>query len=387
MKQIIFINSHPIQYFAPLYQYLTEQGLPVSCWYCSDENVQGHRDRDFDTQVSWDIPILKGYAFRFFKNTSWKPSIYNGFFGLVNPSLILALRKEPKSIIIVHGWAYLTHALVILLARFWGHCVCLRGESPLNQEIEKRRYVLWLKQVIFRGFLFRFVHRFLYIGKENMAFYEFYGVQKRDLIFVPYAVDNQRFRSEALKLQPIKLTLRKELGLPLEAKIILYTAKYIAKKNPLDLLKAFALLKDQNLYLVMVGEGKLRVAMEDFIRTHQLQNIFLTGFINQSEIGKYYSSADVFVMCSGKGETWGLSVNEALNFSLPVVVTKTTGCSSDLVVEGQNGYLVEEGNPEELAMKIKMAFQLPVYKDPHPLSTFSFDTISKSLKDLVACTN
>ncbi len=69
-----------------------------------------------------------------------------------------------------------------------------------------------------------------------------------------------------------------------------------------------------------------------------MENVHLTGFINQSVIPKYYAIGDAFVMCSQEGETWGLSVNEAMNFALPIVVSDMVGCSEDLVEEGQNGY-------------------------------------------------
>jgi glycosyltransferase involved in cell wall biosynthesis len=105
--------------------------------------------------------------------------------------------------------------------------------------------------------------------------------------------------------------------------------------------------------LIMVGEGKLRPEMERYIASKELNNIILTGFVNQSEIAKYYSIADLFVMCSGSGETWGLSVNEAMCFSLPVIVSETTGCSVDLVENGINGFTFEEGNIPALAKAIK----------------------------------
>ena len=70
VKNIIFINSHPTQYFVPLYAYMNTQGLTTSCWYCSDETLEGHWDKQFNADVKWDIPILDGYASRFFKNYS-----------------------------------------------------------------------------------------------------------------------------------------------------------------------------------------------------------------------------------------------------------------------------------------------------------------------------
>jgi hypothetical protein len=75
VKKIIIINSHPIQYFAPLYKKMTEEGLDVEVWYCSDESIRGENDKGFGTTVKWDIPLLDGYRYRFFKNHSNKPSI------------------------------------------------------------------------------------------------------------------------------------------------------------------------------------------------------------------------------------------------------------------------------------------------------------------------
>lgn len=96
-----------------------------------------------------------------------------------------------------------------------------------------------------------------------------------------------------------------------------------------------------------MGDGPLRQEMEHYIVNNQVQNVQLTGFVNQSEVSTYYSVSDVFVMCSGIGETWGLSTNEAMNFGLPIIVSETTGCSIDLVKD--NGFVFETGNVEQLA--------------------------------------
>jgi len=83
-----------------------------------------------------------------------------------------------------------------------------------------------------------------------------------------------------------------------------------------------------------------------------LKDVLLTGFINQSEIGKFYSLADIFVLPSGAGETWGLVVNEAMLFQLPIVVSNAVGCAGDLVVSGENGFIFKEGDVDELARRL-----------------------------------
>lgn len=382
-KHIIFINSHPIQYFAPLYKYLNDEGLRVSGWYCSDENIRGHYDRQFGRKVEWDVPLLEGYSYRFFRNRSPRPSLYNGFFGLFNPGLIAALVREPKSIVVVHGWAYLTHLLVIVTARMFGHTLCVRGESPLNQELMRSKANRTFKNLFLRSFLFLFPDYFLFIGQQNRKFYTHYGVNEKKLVFAPYAVDNERFQKAAAAYGKDRSALRSELGLPADSIIYLYSAKLIDKKRPMDLLKAYSKTATQNTCLVMVGDGELMPEAKEFVKKNDLRSVYFTGFINQSEISKYYAAADVFVLCSGVGETWGLSVNEAMNFGLPVVTTDVAGCSSDLVRENENGFVVPCGDIAALSDALKKAVTLRNSNTSKDIvDRYSFRVIMDGLKSL-----
>jgi glycosyltransferase involved in cell wall biosynthesis len=51
-------------------------------------------------------------------------------------------------------------------------------------------------------------------------------------------------------------------------------------------------------------------------------------------------------------ETWGLVVNEAMNFELPVVVSDMVGCADDLVGAGENGFIVDHRSTASLAAAI-----------------------------------
>lgn len=359
MKPVVFLNSHPIQYFAPLYQEFAKVSrYPLKVWYCSDESIRGDIDKGFGTAVKWDIPLLQGYDHEFIKNNSWKPSIHKGFFGLLNLGVIRMLYRQPKSVIVIHGWAYATHVLTILFGRMFGHSICLRAETPLNQELLKNRVITFLKQLYLR-FLFLFVNRFLYIGNQNRMFYRSLGIKDSRLIFTPYSIDNKRFHESYLQYS--REQARLQLNLPVEGRIILYSGKYIYKKRPLDLLHAF---KESGIgsqaFLVMLGEGDSRKEMEDFIRLNNMQQqVILTGFINQSLMPLYYRAADIFVMCSGLGETWGLSVNEAMNFALPVIVSNTCGSSYDLVEDAVNGNTFDTGDIKKLAALLKEYVEMP----------------------------
>lgn len=365
--------------------------IPLEVVYFSDASIRGQLDIGFGEEIKWDIPLLGGYRYRFLKNFGRDKSLSNCFWDVFNPGVIKILWQTKHKIIVVNGWSYSSNWLVFFFGKLFGKQIWLRAESPLNQELRKSKKVLFLKNILLKHILFRFfIDKFLYIGTQNKAFYEYYGVNDPSrLIFTPYAVDNEKFQAEFSQLIPKKQELRSASGLPFNKKTILFCGKFIEKKRPMDLLKAFELLPKGEYALVFVGEGELRPQMERFIEKNDLTDVFLTGFVNQSQISKYYAMADVFVMCSGMGETWGLSVNEAMNFGLPVIVTETCGSSYDLVQHGLNGFVVREGDIAGLKDSLLKILENPglatdmSLQSKRIIETYSIETIVSNIQKMV----
>src|SRR5215216_5830713 len=62
VTRIAVLNSHPIQYFAPLYAYLNRApDLDVTALYLSDVSIRGGKDAGFGREVKWDVDLLAGY--------------------------------------------------------------------------------------------------------------------------------------------------------------------------------------------------------------------------------------------------------------------------------------------------------------------------------------
>ncbi|HEY8894490.1 MAG TPA: glycosyltransferase family 4 protein [Niastella sp.] len=355
--KILYFLSHPIQYFSPLLKELAGT-VDLEVVYFSDSSMKGGFDKGFGKSVTWDVPLLDGYKYTFLKNYRAHKGLNNKFGDVWNPGAWKKVRKAGNAIIMVNDWTYSSSWLVLLAAKLFGKKVWLRAENPLNQELKKSRKVLMVKKIVFKHFLFRWlVDKCLYIGTQSKSFFKYYGVDEKRLVFTPYSVDNNYFNSIWMQSKAQLSQVRERLKLPKEKKIVLFSGKYIDKKRPLDLLQAFAALNSDQYFLVMVGDGALRPNMERFIADKDMQNVLLTGFINQSEMPYYYAIADVFVMCSGPGETWGLAVNEAMNFSKPVIVSDTCGSSADLVQPGINGYVFEEGNINKLTAYLKQLLE------------------------------
>ncbi len=357
IPKLAIVMSHAIQYQAPLLRKIASSSkIDLNVYFNWNFGVSDKEsiDPEFKMKIKWDIPLLEGYNYKFLKNYSFKPS--SNFWGQLNFGIIKELIQNRYDAVLIYGWNSFVNWLAFFTALIIGTHVILQGESPLNQELLKNGIKQKIKEFILKKIFFPRISAFLYIGEENKKFYQFYGVPDEKLFFAPYAVDNERFIKQATSKQ--RQANRKKLGIEKDDIVILFVGKFIEKKRPFDLLKAYKLLsKTQNLktktYLLFVGDGILRKELEDYTEEHNLKNVIFVGFKNQTELPQYYALADIFVLPSGAGETWGLVVNEAMCFKLPAIVSDTVGCGSDLVKNGENGYIFPLGNIEKLSEYLK----------------------------------
>ncbi|MBL4254400.1 glycosyltransferase family 4 protein, partial [Vibrio fluvialis] len=112
------------------------------------------------------------------------------------------------------------------------------------------------------------------------------------------------------------------------------------------LIEAVSLLDDVKLILIGDGDNEYINSLIDFSKEHSA-NVVFVGNKNPKEIYEIYSSCECLILPS-LDEPWGLVINEALLFGLPVIVSHNVGCHHDLVIDGFNGYVVE---PSKLEIK------------------------------------
>jgi len=87
-KRLAIIVSHPVQYYAPLYQRLARRtDLEIKVFFTWHAGQAAVEDHEFKTPVAWDIPLTEGYEFELVPNISSKPGT-DRFWGLRNPSLV-----------------------------------------------------------------------------------------------------------------------------------------------------------------------------------------------------------------------------------------------------------------------------------------------------------
>ncbi len=160
-------------------------------------------------------------------------------------------------------------------------------------------------------------------------------------------VDNDFFASST---QALRAT-QQPADFSLPSKYFLYVGRLAPEKNVAILLKAFAQYRENGgiFDLVLTGDGPLRESLPAQARELGIDaHIHFAGRKTVNELPPYYAFAKAFVLPS-TSEPWGLVVNEAMAASLPVFISNRCGCSEDLVSEGENGYLFDPENADEIA--------------------------------------
>ncbi|MEP7244805.1 MAG: glycosyltransferase family 4 protein [Gammaproteobacteria bacterium] len=345
--RLCVINSHPIQYFAPLYAYVSQDvALELTAIYCSDFSLRMATDPGFNQVVAWDIDLLAGYKSVFVAGNHERTP--RGFWSLVCPQLWSEIRSDRYDVVLLHGYSYAATVIAFLAARTKNIPILMRSETHLG--LRRNEFKRFVRDSALR-IAYRFVDGFLAIGSNNRDYYRALGVPSHKIFDVPYAVDNDRFIAPSSGDH--RASLRRKYRLPDDQPIVLYASKFIQRKHPDDLIRAMAMLRDRGCIaaLFMVGSGVMEQELRDLARSLGLTNVTFAGFVNQREMPDIYSVADVFVLPSDN-EPWGLVINEVMCAGLPVVVSDEVGCVADLVKDGVNGYHAKVGDPLSLAKAV-----------------------------------
>ena len=344
--RIAHLVSHPVPYHVSLYREVAARpGVDLTVFFYSDASVRGYHDDEYGRAIQWDAPLLDGYRYRFFPSGR-RTRVQGTWTGLPNWDLLWDVLRGPFDAIWVHGYAYLNAWLVAPAARAKRMPVLIREEQTLLHGRPWHRAAL--KSAALKA-LFRLTWG-IYIGEQNRRYFRHYGMPEERLFPARYCVDNGFFRREHAALQPQRAELRRRFEIEGDVPVVLYSGKLVERKDPLTLVEAFARVRaERPCALLVVGDGELRQAVEALVASREIPDVHLAGFLNQSEISAAYTAADVFVLPSRHSETWGLVVNEAMNFALPVVVSDKVGCAEDLVRPGWNGFVFPAGNADALA--------------------------------------
>lgn len=377
--KIAIISSTPFYYHISLYKKMVQHSdIDLIVYYCSDETIKGQDVRKMynaNAKIVNKSDLLGGYNYKFLKNYSLNPSFMNWPFGLMNFGILKEINKGRFDVVVLQSWTNLTWWLAFIACLITKTKVMFMTDSNILSESSKSKFKILLKKVILEKFLFKYSFGFLTSGTANEDFYRYYNVPKSKIIRLPFSWGYEEILQKANTLKIKKAQLRKDFDIEESSFVILYVGRLSKEKNPLVILDAYKKINNKNKKLFVVGDGPMRKEFEKKINDLNLENVNMVGFVPHEKTFDYYTLADVLIL-SSEHETWGIVVNEAMCFSLPIVASNRVGSAVDLVDNGKNGYIFPFNDSQKLYEFIDKIMKLNK-DDKEKFENRSLDIIKK----------
>ena len=193
-------------------------------------------------------------------------------------------------------------------------------------------------------------------GSASTRYYRGLGVPQNRIATGYSVVDNDYFAERAATIRRDPEPARALPGLDDATPFFFASARFMERKDLPTLLRAYATYRRradaagvEPWRLLLLGDGPLRPDLEAIARgEHVSEYVAMPGWRQIEDLPAYYALAAAFVH-TATVDQWGLVVNEAMAAGLPVIVSTGTGCSEDLVRDGENGFTFRPGDVDALS--------------------------------------
>ncbi|MFA6599595.1 MAG: glycosyltransferase family 4 protein [Candidatus Omnitrophota bacterium] len=357
------IETHPIQYHAPVYRVLHQKfNIPLVAIYGSDCSVTGYFDEEFNEKFAWDTDLLSGYDSIFISQKSGYTE------GKVDMKSLRKFREVfkkvcPAAALISGYWPHFNRRAIF---ESWQLGVPIFFRGDVTDHALKRNLVKSIARDAVLRFFYQHCQKLLYVGENAYKHYRRLGVRPENLVFSPHCVDTTSFQIDETNRYLLRSQIRLGLGVSDEDLVLIFSGKLSQRKGPDLILKAVKLLPtslNKRITVIFLGNGDMKGQLEQLAASERSVKAVFVGFQNQSQLSKYYHAADLLILPSRYGETWGLVVNEALRHGVPCVVSDAVGCVPDLIAVGRTGEIFKLNSEADLARKIERAVHLTHHEE------------------------
>ncbi len=133
---------------------------------------------------------------------------------------------------------------------------------------------------------------------------------------------------------------------------IFFTGRLVYYKGVDILLKAFAKVKNCELFIA--GTGELEASLKSYAESHNLSDkVHFLGFLPDDELKQAYADCDIFVLPSvAKSEAFGIVQLEAMVYGKPVINTSLPSGVPYVSIDGETGLTVPPSDAKALAKAI-----------------------------------
>lgn len=199
----------------------------------------------------------------------------------------------------------------------------------------------WWRRALYRAIDFttdRLVDRYIVVNSASVeALTDRHAVPRSRVVVIPNGIDLERY-------DPAKARdggWRERLGVPDDAILVGGIGRLTAQKGFDDLIRAFAAIDRQNVWLVIAGDGPDWEELREMARMFDVSGrVLMPGFVE--DIPGLLAALDLFVL-SSRQEGHPMVMLEAMAMALPIVATDIPGVG-DTIADGVEGRLVPPGD-------------------------------------------
>lgn len=340
-KKVIIVTNIPNPYRIPLFNevhaQLLQKGIELKVLFGS-ENYSRRKFRLNLAECSFTYGFLDSSKYNF-------GDVEKTYFSY--KGLLKALATENADAIVMSGFSIGTTRLF------------------LQSFIKKVNYIIWSGSVQQKGrndsFLRRLQRRlisaratsFIAYGSLAKSYLEGLGADSKKIHVAINTVDTAFFSFETNNLRKV---------LPDGAlKRFTYVGYLSARKNVLRLLELINELSRErkDFVLDLIGDGEDKPNLEKFVQKHGLSEfVQFHGFKQKSELPAFFARSSGFLFQTDF-DIWGLVLNEAMAAGLPCISSPNAGATSDLIKDGENGFVVDFKDKERAKEKIRWVLDHP----------------------------
>ena len=327
MEHVLFITNYPSPYKVDFYNELS-QYIRLTVLYSDKIEAQTHRAKDWFSQETGNyrtVQLKKQAA---------------SFLGENLCLDVVEWLKKPYDKIVVCGYSSPTAMLAMAYLRLKKIPFYIQVDGGLIRPDSKIKY-LYKKLLVSSG------SYWISSGRCTTEYLVHYGAKREATFEYPFTSLWEKDILREIPSVEEKLALRRKLHMA-ENKIVLYVGRFDPKKGMDDLLHAAKDL-DREAGVYFVGGEPTQEHLR-WCREQNLQNVHFVGFTRKDALAEYYKAADVLVLPT-KSDVWGLVINEAMSFGLPVITTDQCVAGMELVRDGVNGYILPVDDSQALVDK------------------------------------
>lgn len=288
------------------------------------------------------IPFYKDYIFDTDSMSLKMKDIEKGKRIPLTFGLLRAIHKIKPDILITEGYFQWT-PLVLLYSLIFKIPVYMGYERTLHTERYTGKFKTWQRKLFNKYFT-----GFLVNGQETKKYLESLGVNSTKIHIGGMNADAKWLKFKVKETSPTdKEKWKKNYIKDKDGLLYLFSGRISEPKGVHFLLHAWE--KHIKQYpkdvLLLIGYGN---KYDEFKKIYSNEkSIHLLGYVDYSEIYKFYAISDVFILPTLQ-DNWSLVVPEAMACGLPIATSIYNGCYPELVHKDENGITFDPYKEETL---------------------------------------